>query len=272
MLKKVIINADDFGLSKNVNNAILSLALKNNISSVSVMANEAYINTDELNNLSRAGISIGCHLSIIQGKPLLDQKSIPSLINEHSKSFYSDYKQFVIKYCMNKISTEHIYNEWKQQLNTLKKMNINISHLDSHQHIHMLPGLFKIALQLQKEFHIKRIRIPYSGILFNKILKVDYFILQALTYKHYLNLKSKIYCISLSHFSNLSLKKIEKKLLTIPNELTKIEIISHPGNVFNKKQNQKTDKNCYDNEEKLLELNEFKLLLTKYHYKLVNKF
>ncbi len=63
--------------------------------------------------------------------------------------------------------TEKIYNEWKAQILFLGKYlggPERLSHLDSHQHIHVLPGIWPVAVALQKEFAIPRLRVPYESL------------------------------------------------------------------------------------------------------------
>ena len=184
-MNKLIINADDFGSSKKINNAILYLIKKNKISSVSAMANGILINTalSKLKKIKKNNFSIGVHLNITSGKSL--KKNLNYICNKRNYfncSFFFLFFQIYFLPIRKKI-LDQIYLELDAQINFFKKKKISISHLDSHNHIHTNPLIFTIVKKLSVKHNIKIIRnvnekITIKNFFLNfvtKILKLNFF-------------------------------------------------------------------------------------------------
>jgi predicted glycoside hydrolase/deacetylase ChbG (UPF0249 family) len=76
-----------------------------------------------------------------------------------------DFSGFLGHYLKGKVGTEWAYREWKAQIGLLAgRLGRVPDHLDSHQHLHLLPGLWSVALRLQSEFRIPRLRVPYESL------------------------------------------------------------------------------------------------------------
>ena len=149
MVKRLIVTADDFGESDNINSAILKCLKEGIVSDLSMLVvGDAFENAAKLavdNGIKKVGV----HLALTG--PF---KSLTGI------KFFKSYGRFLIAYFTGFFSREMIYNEFKTQIVKIKKHNLIISHIDSHQHVHMLPGILKIIVQLMKEESIKYIRFP----------------------------------------------------------------------------------------------------------------
>jgi predicted glycoside hydrolase/deacetylase ChbG (UPF0249 family) len=69
----------------------------------------------------------------------------------------------VRRFVRGRVRLSEVYDEWRAQLSCAVALGVRPAHLDSHQHLHLLPGLFSIALRLCREFDIPRIRVPRAG-------------------------------------------------------------------------------------------------------------
>ncbi len=108
-------------------------------------------------------IKIGSHLSLIQTAVLSPGSKAASNLPDHPHH----YRDFLKRYLLGRYPSERIYSEWKAQIQFLGKYlggPERLSHLDSHQHIHVLPGIWPVAVALQKEFAIPRLRVPYESL------------------------------------------------------------------------------------------------------------
>ena len=154
-MRKIIINADGFGFTKGINQAIFEVAKVGSISSVSCNVNFPYI--EDITDFSKAfsNISIGLHLNINVGKPILNPKEIPSLVDENGE-FWN--QKFTRRYLLGKIKFKDIYKELCAQVEKLLSYNVNISHLDGHQNKHLYPGYFGKVLKIGKKYNIQKIR------------------------------------------------------------------------------------------------------------------
>jgi len=153
--KKLIINADDFGWDQDAVDGILNLSASGNISSTSVMITHAE-QKDILELKKIKKVSKGLHLNLIDGKPLSPQKEVKSLINPEGNFFpaHELMKRFLLK----KIRLAELETEIKNQISRMRQLGIEISHVDSHQHVHLFPFLGNFILPVLKKSGIKRVR------------------------------------------------------------------------------------------------------------------
>jgi len=170
-MKKLIINADDFGISHAVNRAVLDCFLYGTLDSATLMVNMPYV--EEAVEMSlKNQLSVGLHFNLTLGKPVSEICKVESLINE-SGEFYSR-REFIKRYFLNKISHHDIEVEFSAQIDRFMSFGLNLDHIDSHQHIHVLPKLFdrlatycvenKVPLRMLKQGSVKS-----SG--FNKFVR-----------------------------------------------------------------------------------------------------
>ena len=159
--KRIIVNADDFGLSPNINRGIIEAVQAGVVKSASMLANGEAVD----DALERAGkrpeLGIGLHLSVVFGKPISPSEKIPSLIFAKGE-FARGYGQFLRRYLTGGVKLAEVEYEWEQQREKLDSLEID--HLDSHQHLHLLPGLFKLAVRLAEKWGIPYVRIPWENI------------------------------------------------------------------------------------------------------------
>ncbi len=157
--KNLRVNADDFGLDPRISAGILDCIEKGLIHSFSVVQFTDEYHDRLLKDIiaKYPWIKIGVHLNF------LSQKSIAKELTEQKNHFL----EFLKLYVLGEFPEAKIYEVWKNQIEFLGKYlggNEKISHLDSHQHLHLLPGLWAIAEYLQGEYRIQKLRIPYEGI------------------------------------------------------------------------------------------------------------
>jgi hopanoid biosynthesis associated protein HpnK len=158
-MKKLIINADDFGLHKSINSGIITGFTRGLITSTSLMpGGEAF--EDAVNCASaHPRLGIGVHLTLVAGKPVAKPESVKTLINEDG-CFPADYPQFLVKYFLGRVRLAEIKEELYQQVSKVISRKIPVTHLDSHQHMHIVPGIIDITIDIAREFGIPAIRIP----------------------------------------------------------------------------------------------------------------
>lgn len=153
-MKYLIITADDLGLTKSVNEGIAKAYREGIVNSISVIpTGEAF--ADALQTIKDLGLKeVGAHLSLTETKPLLS-----------SSKFYKNHNQFFLDLFLKKVDTGTIYKELKAQLELLNNIGIKITHINSHEHIHIIPQIFNIFIQLAKEYNIPAIRFPIGDRL-----------------------------------------------------------------------------------------------------------
>lgn len=153
---KVIFNGDDFGLTSGVNEGIIHSFQGGLLSSTSLIANgEA---ASEAIALARENpeLDIGIHLTLTEQFPLLPEGN-NFLIISHGSPFPSKEK-ILYGILARKINYNKVEAEWKAQIEKVIGSGVQISHMDSHQFIHLFPGLFPLSLSLAVKYNIPYIR------------------------------------------------------------------------------------------------------------------
>ena len=164
-MKRLIVNADDFGLHSEVNKAVIRGYQKGCIRSTSLMPTGAAV--EEASQLARENpwLGIGIHLTLVAENPLLPRDKVSTLLAEDGK-FHADHMVFIKNYLLGNIDKGQLYAECEAQIARAVSLGLNITHLDSHQHLHTLPGITEICLELMKKYGIRRMRYPGEAFLF----------------------------------------------------------------------------------------------------------
>jgi predicted glycoside hydrolase/deacetylase ChbG (UPF0249 family) len=154
----LIVTADDFGASKNINEGIEIVADQKVITAISVLSNFSE-SLPELKKLSEDHpvIGIGAHLNIITGKPVLGADQVPSLVNSNGNFYTIDELLPRIK----SISSDELKRELRAQILALLKYHIKLDHLSDQDGILSLyTPFFDIIVELAKEFNVP-VRSPF---------------------------------------------------------------------------------------------------------------
>jgi hopanoid biosynthesis associated protein HpnK len=164
-MKQLIINADDFGLNEIVNIGIIQGHTAGIITSTTIMScGKAFEHAITLASANKQ-LGIGVHLTLVGEKPICDPSTIKSLVD--TDGYLSpQYPQFLLRYCRGKIQLDDIKKELTAQVQKVVDCGLPITHLDSHQHMHVVPGIIDITLAIAKRFNIKKIRIPAEPYFF----------------------------------------------------------------------------------------------------------
>jgi len=147
-MTKVIINADDFGLSRGVNYGIIDTHLKGIVTSATMMMNAKA--TKHAISLAKdtPSLKVGVHLVLTWGKPLLDD--VPSLVDETGKFK----KQIVVYSNPFSISLDDLEREWTAQIEKCLDVDLTPSHLDSHHHVHGIKEFYPVIKKLSDKYKL----------------------------------------------------------------------------------------------------------------------
>jgi len=161
---KLIVHADDFGLSEQVNEGIVEAHCKGIVTSTSLMATGAAFESAISLSRSTPTLDVGIHLTLTEEEPLSKKNSIPSLLDD-DQCFHDHAITFIKRYIVGRISLGEIKQELDAQICKILDYGIRVSHLDSHQHIHMLPGIRKIVGELANKYSISAVRYPKESLM-----------------------------------------------------------------------------------------------------------
>jgi hopanoid biosynthesis associated protein HpnK len=158
-VRRLIVNADDFGLTAGVNRAIVEGNRQGVITSATLMANAQA--SEAAIDLARAqpGLKTGCHVVLIDGVPL--SANLPSLTNGSAR-FRNSLKGFAMAAVRKQIAAGEIEREVEAQIQRIQSSGITLTHVDSHKHTHMFPHVLRPLLRAARACGIRAVRNPFE--------------------------------------------------------------------------------------------------------------
>jgi chitin disaccharide deacetylase len=161
VLRSLVINADDLGLTVGVNNGIFDAHDDGVLTSASVFANARASDDAFTRALRRPSLGVGCHLTLVDGQPMLPPARVPSLIEDDGQ-FRRSWKPFIVSCLFGRISLREVEQELTAQIDRIRSAGLTLTHLDAHKHVHAYPPIFAIVTQLAGRFRIPVVRVPFE--------------------------------------------------------------------------------------------------------------
>lgn len=145
VMKKLIINADDFGATKEINQGIQQAILAGRVTSVSLMVEMPYFVNAVRFLRQHPQVAVGLHFNLTEGE-------------SHGGLLYT-----IASLIFGRLSLQSVKKELLEQYVKLKKTGLPISHIDSHENIHIFPPIFKLMYDFAEQYQIPRLRAcPFS--------------------------------------------------------------------------------------------------------------
>lgn len=162
-MRRLIINADDFGFTSGVNRAIVEAHTRGVVTSSTLMAcGPAFADAVQLAH-TIPQLSIGCHVVLIDGEPTLSGKQIPSLTGGSARGRFRDsLKAFAASAIAGRIDADEIAAEAVGQIRKIQSAGIAVSHIDTHKHTHLFPSVLRPLLDAAKTCGIRAVRNPFG--------------------------------------------------------------------------------------------------------------
>ena len=159
-MRRLIINADDFGFTAGVNRAIVEAHSRGIVTSSTLMANGiAFADAVELAQ-SVLRLSVGCHVVLIDGEPVLPAHELPSLTR--GGRFRDGLKTFAARALAARIDDEEVFAEATAQIRRIQSAGIRIAHFDTHKHTHLFPRILRPVLRAAKACGVAAVRNPFG--------------------------------------------------------------------------------------------------------------
>ena len=159
-MRRLIVNADDFGFTSGVNRAIVEAHSRGVVTSSTLMANgPAFAEAAQLaKTIPR--LSIGCHVVLIDGRPVLGVEQLPSLTS--GAEFRNGLMTFAARAIAGRIDADEITAEATAQIRKIQSAGIAVSHLDTHKHTHLFPKILRPLLRAAGACGIRAVRNPFG--------------------------------------------------------------------------------------------------------------
>lgn len=162
-MRRLIVNADDFGFTSGVNRAIVEAHAHGIVTSTTLMANGTAF--EEAVKLAKTvpNLIVGCHVVLIDGQPLLDAKKLPTLTDARDGSQFRDsLKIFAARALTGRLDSSEIEAEATVQIRKLQSAGISISHVDTHKHTHLFPSVLRPLLRAAWACGVHAVRNPFG--------------------------------------------------------------------------------------------------------------
>ena len=156
-MRRLIITADDFGISKGVNDGIIEGFHQGLVRNTALMVNFDDVEKSAIALKNTTGLEIGIHLNLTSGKPVSDARTVPSVIG--SDGSFLGLGGFLKRALLGGIDWQQVSREWRAQIDRGLRLGFRFSNINSHQHVHMLPSLARICADLAEEYRIPAIRL-----------------------------------------------------------------------------------------------------------------
>ena len=153
-LIQVIVNADDLGYASDVNKSIFELIDRGKVTSATLMANAPAVESaaQELKRYPQA--SFGAHLNLTEFAPLAPTSGLEQLLDARG-----NFNANIRKVRSDGRMRNAIFVEWSAQIERLRALGVNVTHLDSHHHVHTIPSLFPVLKRLQSQYGLRKVRL-----------------------------------------------------------------------------------------------------------------
>lgn len=157
--RRLIVNADDFGVSERVNEAIIRSFNEGVLTSASLMVTGTAFEQAVMLAKENPGLAVGIHLVTVVGRSALPHSAIPSLVDTQG-NFSNNPTAAGLKYYFSPRARRELRKELAAQFEKFHSTGLPLSHIDGHLHLHVHPVILNIALELGAKYGARRMRVP----------------------------------------------------------------------------------------------------------------
>jgi hopanoid biosynthesis associated protein HpnK len=164
-VRRLIVNADDFGFTSGVNRAIVEAHTRGVVTSSTLMANGPAFAEAALLAKSNPRLSVGCHVVLIDGEPVLGAEQLPSLTTPSLTTqgrFRDGLKTFAARAVAGRMNADEITAEATAQIRKIQAAGIFVSHVDTHKHTHLFPKILRPVLRAAAGCGVRAVRNPFG--------------------------------------------------------------------------------------------------------------
>jgi hopanoid biosynthesis associated protein HpnK len=166
-VRRLIVNADDFGLTAGVNRAIVETHGDGVVSSATLMANGAAFEDAVTAARSAPNLSVGCHVVLVDGTPVSPPGAVDTLLAIRSAEpgkFYSSLSAFAARAMLGGFDRDQLVAEVTAQIRKIQSTGLQVTHLDSHKHAHIFPEILAALLRAARICGVRAIRNPFVPV------------------------------------------------------------------------------------------------------------
>jgi hopanoid biosynthesis associated protein HpnK len=172
-VRRLIVNADDFGLTRGVNRAIVESHRDGIVTSSTLMANGQAFEDAIAHAKSASRLSVGCHVVLVDGSPVLGGQQASTLFDQKADDgrFYDGLGAFAMRAVSGRVDADEIEAEVTAQIRKLQSAGVSVSHLDTHKHTHILPQVLRALLRAARTCGVPAVRNPFGPVRLSILAK-----------------------------------------------------------------------------------------------------
>jgi chitin disaccharide deacetylase len=169
----LIVNADDFGLTRGVNRAIVEAHCGGIVTSSTLMANGLGFDDAVERAQSTPRLSVGCHVVLVDGLPVLDERKTSTLSEKKFRDgrFRDNLSGFAVHAVAGRLDADEIESEVTAQIRKLQAAGVAVSHLDTHKHTHTFPAVLRPLLRAARTCGVPAVRNPFGPVHISVLAK-----------------------------------------------------------------------------------------------------
>lgn len=162
-MRRLIVNADDFGFTAGINRAIVEAHTHGIVTSSTLMANGRAFEDAVRSATTIPRLSVGCHVVLIDGEPVLNA-DLSSLTTADSGGvrFRDGLKSFAVRALTGHLNPREIEAEASAQIRKLQSAGVSVSHVDTHKHTHLFPSVLRPLLSAARACGVRAVRNPFG--------------------------------------------------------------------------------------------------------------
>ena len=163
-MTRLIVNADDFGLTSGVNRAIVELHSAGVLTSATLMARAPA--AEEAMEIARQtpSLGVGCHVVLVDGEAALPAEKVRTLLAKDTGWLHPTLGDFLKRLYTFRIRSGDIEAETAAQIALLQARGLKLTHIDTHKHVHMFPKVLRPVLHAAKAAGIRTVRNPFEPL------------------------------------------------------------------------------------------------------------
>jgi predicted glycoside hydrolase/deacetylase ChbG (UPF0249 family) len=158
----LIVTADDYGLTDGISRGIVHAHRHGIVTTASILAVGKAFELAASWAEAEPNLAVGAHLAMVgEDPPLLSAQEIPTLVDARGR-FPAAWRGLMVRALAGRVNPDEVHREFSAQIQRIRGAGLQITHLDTHQHVHLWPAIAEVVVGLAGEHGIPAIRVPGS--------------------------------------------------------------------------------------------------------------
>lgn len=223
-LKRLVLNADDFGAAPEVNEAVERAHRDGALRSASLMVG-APAAADAIERARRMpGLAVGLHVVLVNGRPVLPPERVPDLVDERGE-FLVDLVRAGFRFFFRPGVRAQLAAEVRAQFERFARAELALDHVDAQSHMHVHPTVFGLIVRIGREYGMQAIRIPREPLGTTRSIAPWLWLMR--TRAHRAGIACNDYAFGVTEAGALTEQRVLQLIEALPDGVT--EIFFHPA-------------------------------------------